>query len=136
MDNANRPQKLRRWCLFHLLTLNPQCEKLAGPCTRCGNYYVKKRASQKVYCSRRCGNAATAVVRTRKRLAAQREDKLQRAAEAARKWSSSRSNLDWKVWVSRKESDITAKFLTRSVNRGALKSPIRRVGRTRGTLSI
>ncbi len=55
--------------LFHLLTVTPDCEKLAGPCPRCDRYYIKKRASQKVYCSRRCGNAATAVGRTRERIA-------------------------------------------------------------------
>ena len=53
--------------LFHVGTLNPEWHKLAGPCARCGRYYLKKRASQKVYCSRRCGNAATAIERTRER---------------------------------------------------------------------
>jgi hypothetical protein len=118
--------EVEAFVLFHQLTVNPQCERLAGPCARCGNYYIKKRASQKVYCSRRCGNAATAVVRTRERVAAEHEDKMRRAADAARKWSSARSNLDWKLWVSSKEPDITPKFLTRAVNRGVLKPPVRK----------
>jgi hypothetical protein len=113
--------------LFHFLTLNPHCEKLAGPCARCGSYYVKKRASQKVYCSRRCGNAATAVIRTREKLAAKHTDKLRRATAAARKWTTTRTSLDWKRWVSDIEPDITSKFLTRAVNQGVLKSPVRRL---------
>src|SRR5271165_5537170 len=65
--------------LFHVWTLNPERDKLAGPCARCGRYYLKKRASQKVYCSRGCGNAATAVARTRERLDKEHADKLRRA---------------------------------------------------------
>ena len=65
--------------LFHLLTVIPRCDKIAGPCPRCDRYYIKKRASQTVYCSRRCGNAATAVARTRERIASERRDKLARA---------------------------------------------------------
>jgi len=111
--------------LFHFLTLNPQCEKLAGPCARCGLFYVKKRASQKVYCSRRCGNASTAVIRTRERLAAEHADKLRRAAAAARKWATARTSLGWKPWVSEREPDVTPKFLTRAVNKGVFKPPVR-----------
>src|ERR1035441_8358600 len=51
------------WIEFGLFVLNPSCEELAGPCARCGNYYVKKRRSQKGYCSRQCGNAATSIAR-------------------------------------------------------------------------
>jgi len=108
---------------FSLLIFNCEWYKLGGPCARCGNYYIKKRASQKVYCSRRCGNAATAVIRTRERLATEHKDKLRRAAEAAQKWSRARTRLDWRQWVSHKEPDISVKFLTRAVNNGELKSP-------------
>jgi hypothetical protein len=125
LDGEREPRpRAEAAVLFHFLTLNPQCDKLAGPCARCGNYYIKKRASQKVYCSRRCGNAATAVIYTRERLAKERQDKLRRANEAARRWSKARTHLDWKVWVSRKESDITPKFLTRAVGLGHLKPPV------------
>ena len=70
------------WIEFGFFTLNPHCEELAGPCARCDRYYIKKRASQTVYCSRRCGNAATAVVRTRERISDERADKLTRAKAA------------------------------------------------------
>lgn len=109
--------------LFHVGTLNPEWDKLAGPCARCGNYYIKKRVSQKAYCSRRCGNITTAVARTRERLAREREDKLHRAQVAMQKWATARTKDDWKAFVSKRQSDITSKFLTRAVNKGELKAP-------------
>lgn len=117
-----RPERFAAM-LFNVWTLNPEQDKLAGPCARCGRYYLKRRASQKVYCSRRCGNVATAVARTRKRLADEHADKLRRAAAVAQKWITARTNLDWKHWVAQRERDITPKFLTRAVNKGELKPP-------------
>jgi hypothetical protein len=112
---------------FARLILNPECEKLCGPCKRCGAFYVKKRASQIAYCSRRCGNAATAVARTRARLANVHQDKLTRAkraqAEWERGWNKGRITEPWKEYISRAQPDITPKFLTRAVNRGEIKSP-------------
>lgn len=108
---------------FAALALLPNCEKLAGPCARCHKYYIKKRASQKVYCSRRCGNAATAVIRTRAVLAEQHQEKLERARAAMQKWSTARTKEDWKVFVSNREEGITPKFLTRAVNKGELEVP-------------
>ena len=109
--------------LFHVGTLNPEWDKLTGPCARCDNYYIKKRASQKVYCSRRCGNATTAVARTRERLAREHADKLRRSQAAMQKWTTARTKDDWKVFVSKRQSDITPKFLTRAVNKGELRPP-------------
>lgn len=99
--------------LFHVGTLNPEWDKLAGPCARCGRYYVKKRASQKVYCSRRCGNAATAVERTRERIKAERRDKIDRAKMAMKEWKRAKTLQDWKRWVSQK-TGIDLRFLTRN----------------------
>jgi hypothetical protein len=107
--------------LFLLLTANPLCEKLAGPCARCDRYYIKKRASQKVYCSRRCGNAATAVARTQKRIASERKDKIERAKAAMKKWKPA-TRLDWKHWVASK-TGIDPRFLTRAVSKGDLVPP-------------
>lgn len=112
--------------LFYVGTLNPQWDKLAGPCARCGNYYIKKRESQKVYCSRRCGNAATAVARTRERIARERGDKLLRAKAAIKKWGSASTRQDWKHWVSQK-TGIDLRFLTRNFTEtGGLKPSKRR----------
>jgi hypothetical protein len=107
---------------FNALTLNPLWSKLAGPCARCGNYYIKKRASQKVYCSRRCGNAATAVARTRQRIANERKDKLSRAKASLREWRTANTQEDWKSWVA-KQTDIDSRFLTRAFKKDELKPP-------------
>jgi hypothetical protein len=107
---------------FNALTLNPLWQKLAGPCARCGNYYIKKRASQKVYCSRRCGNAATAVARTRKRTEDERKDKLLRSKAALREWRSTATQEDWKPWVA-KRAGVDLRFLTQAVTKRDLLAP-------------
>lgn len=118
-------RKAKAVALFALLTLNPEWDKLAGPCARCRSYYIKKRASQKVYCSRKCGNAATAIVRTKERSGNEHKDKLNRAKAAIREWTTARTKDEWKVFVSNREG-LTPKFLTRAVNKGELKAPVRR----------
>lgn len=114
--------EIEAMALFHLLTVTPGCEKIAGPCPRCDRYYIKKRASQKVYCSRRCGNAATAIARTRERLASERTEKLARASAAMKKWESVNTRKDWKHWVAQK-TRIDLRFLTRAVTYGDLVPP-------------
>jgi hypothetical protein len=117
--------EVEAWKEFGFFTLNPHCEELAGPCARCGNYYIMKRASQKVYCSRQCGNAATAVVRTKERVTAERKKKMLRAKALIREWNTlkGRSGLVWKVWLSKRDPNITEKFVTRRVNTGELPQP-------------
>jgi len=110
-------------CLFHLLTVIPNCEKIAGPCPRCDRFYIKKRASQKVYCSRRCGNAQTAIDRTSRRRDKEHSAKLARAKRAIREWKHARPTDEWKQWVSKRIPEMTPKFLTRAVNKGELKEP-------------
>lgn len=122
-DYKRKPTpEVKAMTLFHLLTVVPGCEKIAGPCPRCDRYYIKKRASQKVYCSRRCGNAATAVARTRERIASERTDKLARASAAMKKWESVATRQDWKHWVA-KITGIDPRFLTRAVTKGDLMQP-------------
>lgn len=118
-----RPE-VEAWIEFGFFTLNPHCEQLAGPCVRCGNYFVKKRETQTVYCSRRCGNAATAVARTRERIAEERRDKIARASAAMKKWESVATRQDWKHWVAKK-TGIDSRFLTRAVTKGDLVPPKR-----------
>ena len=121
-DKRKLTPEVEALCLFHLLTVTPGCEKIAGPCPRCDRYYIKKRASQNVYCSRRCGNAATAVARTRERIASERRGKLARASAAMRKWESVATRQDWKHWVAKK-TGIDPRFLTRAVTKGDLVPP-------------
>jgi hypothetical protein len=107
---------------FMDLIVNPQWHKLGGPCERCGKYYVKKTARQKVYCSRRCGSANTAMASTRRKREEQRADKMRRAQAAADNWAKVRTRQPWKWWVS-VQTKITVKWLTRAVNRGDLRVP-------------
>ncbi len=109
--------------LFINLITNPAHIKLAGPCERCRKYYIKKRTSQKVYCSRTCGNAATAIIRNREKWQQQRDEKLERASKTAQKWARSKTAEPWKEYVCEKHRDITPKFLTRAVNNRELSEP-------------
>jgi hypothetical protein len=110
---------------FAAITLNREGHKLRGPCAYgpCGRYFVSKRESPSLYCSRRCCQAASAVRHRRRFLEAERQDKLRRATAAIRNWRGRRSRIDWKRWVCRCEPDITVRFLTRAVNRGDLGPP-------------
>ena len=86
---------------FVWLITNPKCDRIAGPCSRCGNYYIRRSARNKVYCSRSCGTRATAVAATKKRRNEEHARKLREAAEAIRKWEES-PRKDWKPFVDRK----------------------------------
>jgi hypothetical protein len=96
--------------------------KLGGPCGRCQKYYIKRRASQKVYCSRRCGNATTATLRTAEQRDRERKEKLQRAQKAIQQWKLSAKRTKWKEFVSKKTA-LTSKWLTRAIGRNDLKAP-------------
>jgi hypothetical protein len=119
--------------LFALLVIDARASRFGGPCDRCGRYYIKKRKTQKRYCGRRCAHLASAVKSTRKRLDAERAEKLRRAIRAAKIWKTARTQLGWKEWVSRSELDITPKFLTRAVNNGELTPPNAPQGRELGS---
>lgn len=110
---------------FVLLVTNPLCADLAGPCKGCDKYFVRESAKNTDYCSSSCGSRTTAMAATKKRRDDERNDKLARASRRAREWTTMLTSLDWKQWVSRAEPDITPKFLTRAVNEGELKMPIR-----------
>jgi hypothetical protein len=119
--------------MFVELVLNPQWDKLGGPCAQCGRFYIKKTVRQNAYCSRSCGTGATARKATLRKRAEEHSDKLRRAAAAAQTWVTSRATVDWKQWVSAKEMDITPKWLTRAVNKGELQTPLRKNGNTSRT---
>jgi hypothetical protein len=104
--------------MFVELVLNPQWDKLGGPCAQCGRFYIKKTVRQNAYCSRSCGTRATARKATLRKRAEEHSDKLRQAAAAAQTWVASRATVDWKQWVSAKEKDITQKWLTRAINKG------------------
>jgi hypothetical protein len=112
---------------FVELIKNPECDKFAGPCARktCGKYYIKKRASQKVYCSRTCGNETTAAARTKMKWDAQHAKKLKLAKRAMREWFRSKTSEPFQGWAEKHYPGLTKKFLTRAINKKDLPRPIK-----------
>jgi hypothetical protein len=112
--------------LFLSFLNNPLRKRLGGPCARCGRYFLRRtERNPKVYCSRLCGWRTTGRAAIEQQRQKDREDKLRRSAKAAQDWTTARTQLDWKQWVSKNEPDISGKFLTRAVNKGELKAPVR-----------
>jgi hypothetical protein len=109
--------------LFCRLTLNPEWGRLGGPCAQCDKYYVMNTVRQIKYCTRRCGSQATATSSTRERLDREHAYKLRRAQAAQWRWFTTRTHVDWKQWISKREPRITSKWLTRAVNKGELQPP-------------
>lgn len=109
---------------FLMLILNPEWAKLAGPCARCRNYYIRGSARNKSYCSRSCGTRTTALAATKKKRDEERAEKLRQVTKLCEQWSTKRISQDWKSWVC--GHDVTKTFLTRAVNKGDLKAPVRK----------
>jgi hypothetical protein len=109
---------------FMKLLINPYWDMLGGPCYRCDNYYIKNTKRQKVYCSRGCATAATAIPATRKRRNAEHVKKLNKAEQAINLWALRRRRKDWKEWV-HDQTGLTVKWLTRAANLGDLIPPDR-----------
>jgi hypothetical protein len=109
---------------FLMLILNPEWERLAGPCARCDNYYIRGRARNKIYCSRSCGTRATALAATKRKRTQERAEKVRIVVDLCEQWRTARTKQDWKSWICRK-TDIKKTFLTRAINRGDLKPPVR-----------
>lgn len=122
LSKLTTPHGYAVWWLSFFID-NQLCEKLAGPCARCGIYFVKKRATQTVYCSRRCGNAATALARRRELMSQERHDKLLLVKAALRDWrKSTGTREDWKRWVAI-QVGVHKRFITIAVNKGDLVPP-------------
>jgi len=108
--------------LFAALTLNPYCNRLGGPCARCGSYYVKKTIRQKVYCSQKCGCAATALRAVRDKRAEEYDQKLSLVEKAIARWAAGSRKQDWKRWVSQR-TEISLNWLSRAINKGKAIPP-------------
>jgi hypothetical protein len=103
---------------FSVLLTHPLRGKVCdSPCERCKKWFVKRRASQKRFCSRRCGAIVENAGRTQKRRAMDHQAKLKKVRAAKRKW---RKHPDWKQKASR-AADVSAKWITRAVNNGELR---------------
>ena len=107
---------------FMRLITNPEWE-LLGFCKRCENYYLKRRKSQKTYCSQTCGSRATATEAVKASRQKEHKKKLERAQEFIHKWNELRPRMPWKPWVGN-ETKYTPNWLTRAVNKGELRPPM------------
>jgi hypothetical protein len=124
-DRPGRTPLEEAFRFFILLIMNPKWDKLAGPCAGCGAYYMRRTARNSTYCTRRCATRTTAIAATRKRRDEERAEKLRKATQLSQQWLSARTKQDWKPWISRREPEITIHWLTRAVNQGDLKPPVR-----------
>jgi hypothetical protein len=112
-------------CFFARLLLNPLCEKLCGPCARCGRYFIKSRSDHDKYCDGGCASAASAAVVMERKRREQRNNQLGLARLAAQEWATSGSTLDWKAFVAQKVV-CTKKWVTIAVKNYGLEEPHRR----------
>ena len=99
--------------------------KFAGPCARCGKYYIKKKQSQKVYCSRTCGNQATALKRTKEKWDEARKQRLDQAKKAARHYRRAETDEQFQSWAVKRYAGLTKRFLTRALNNHEIPEPTR-----------
>lgn len=121
------------WNHFIHFLQNEAIERLAGPCKKCGRYYVRKTAKPSVYCSRQCASQATAIKRTTEYRKLQHIRKLEHAANGIERWRSlaakGRTKKGWKEFLAdhyKSEDstiDLTVRFLSRAVNNGELVPP-------------
>jgi len=110
--------------LTHFMNLiaNPDWELLGGPCARCRKYYLKKTKRQKVYCSRTCSSASTAIPAMKIKRQHEHAEKISCTQEYIHKWGEAKRRVGWKNWVSDK-TGFTVKWLTQMVNSKQLSPP-------------
>jgi hypothetical protein len=104
---------------FGRLILNPECEKLSGPCLKCGKYYIKKTIRHSVFCSRGCSGGAVQTKR-RARLHAKKLSEVEKAIANYRTRPVRYAKLGCKEWILQAMPNITSKFLTRAIHRDEL----------------
>jgi hypothetical protein len=107
---------------FLMLITNPQWELLGGPCARCGDFFLKKTRRPRVYCTRKCSSAITAVQAVNQHRKKKHAEKIEIAQRAIGKYSEKKRRLAWKEWVSN-QTGYTKRWITRAVNKGDLRSP-------------
>jgi Family of unknown function (DUF6076) len=111
--------------LFTVLTLNPDCVMLSGPCPSCSKFFLKKTAKHTLYCSRACSQRHTAQKATAAARKEAHEKKLRHARALTTEWETKRTSEPWKAWVSTANPDISISWLTRAVNNGELTEPVK-----------
>jgi hypothetical protein len=114
---------------FMILISNPEWTLLAGPCKRCGDYFLKKTARKRVYCSKTCGATATAVPSITRKRQQERAAKIANAQERIDRYQFTKSWPDWKRWVA-SDTQFTLHWLSQALRRGFIQPP------SQGSLSV
>jgi hypothetical protein len=114
--------------IFLQLLLNPDSERLCGPCGKCGRYFLKETRHRRAFCSRACLTFSTALKATQKARQKKSAERLGWAAIAIADWQRSKCRGSWKAWtverlITMHGEHITQKSLTRWVNEGKLIAP-------------
>jgi hypothetical protein len=93
------PRSPREWAIreFALLVTNPLRDNLRGPCRRCGNYFVPKRRN-KLFCSEKCKNSASAKRSMTAQRKAEQEVRLRCAARFWPHWTE-RKQTNRSLWI-------------------------------------
>jgi hypothetical protein len=113
--------------LFLPFLLNPYNERLAGPCKRCGSYFVNETERKKnVYCSVKCGHRFTSLLANKERRNREHKKQLRCAERWIVKWQTVKTRVPWKEWVSNRAM-IKKHWLTRAVKYGELSEPRKQV---------
>jgi hypothetical protein len=121
--NDGEPKDILASWIFVELLQNPLRESLAGPCDRCGCFFLNRTGHQnKSYCGARC-KQTTKKQRTRGR---QQEAKLERVSREIEDLVSAQVNgslpENWKQIVAGRVH-VTPKWITRQVSKGRLRTP-------------
>lgn len=107
---------------FLQFMIHPDHWRLAGPCPRCGRYFLKSTRHQQRYCSRtKCGrNASVSHHRD-----SQRSKKLGQINQAIKEWQQTTTKEDWRSYV-RQQTGVSEKLLTDWLKAGKLHEPTER----------
>jgi hypothetical protein len=111
---------------FAQFLINPLAKKMAGPCARCGEYYIKSTVRQKVYCSKDCGTRQTGASATQRRRDRERVALIGAVQKVIDPYGDARRRQDWRVWTCEK-TGVSQKWLSRALNKGELHPPLSRL---------
>jgi hypothetical protein len=106
--------------------INPDNERLGGPCAYCGKYFVRNSLGKKtVYCPGLCGSRFASRLINQQRRDRDHTEQLKLAQRWSLKWESAKTIMPWKEWVANR-SHIKKHWLTLAVKNKELVEPVKR----------
>jgi hypothetical protein len=105
--------------------LNPDNERLGGPCTYCGDYFLRKNTKKKTaFCPGKCGSRFASRLANKTRRDHEHEKQLKLAKQWVQRWLNARTAMPWKEWVSNR-AHIKKHWLTLAVKNQELVEPVK-----------